>query len=105
MPYTHTGRVGLVDEIVEDGQSYTFADFPATTPAVLAIHPSAGATATVSVSISTPDRITEGTARWVPAALGASGSVSVPTIVDIPAPLTAIRVSASGGAVAVEVGQ
>ncbi|GJI97027.1 hypothetical protein RugamoR57_37450 [Duganella caerulea] len=105
MSYTQTSRVSIADYTLNDGETLIHADFPAATPAVLAIHPDPGATATVSVSISTPARIAAGTARWVPAALGAGGSVSVPTITDIPAPLTAIRVSASGGAVAVEVAQ
>lgn len=105
MSYTQTARVGIADETVEAGTTFVFTDFLSAGPSTLAVHPAAGATATVSITCSTPARIAAGTARWARAALGEDGVVSAASIIDIPAPLTGIRVEAAGGTVAVEVVQ
>lgn len=105
MSYTQTSRVGIADETVLAGTSHVFTDFISAGPAALAIHPAAGATATVSITCSTPARIAAGQARWARAAMGEDGVVSTASIIDIPAPITGIRVEAAGGTVDVEVVQ
>lgn len=105
MLYTQTPRVGIAEETVEAGTTFVFADFLSAGPAALAVHPRAGATATVSITCSTPARIGAGQARWALAAMGEDGVVSTASIIDIPAPITGIRVEAAGGDVDVEVVQ
>lgn len=105
MTTINTGRVTITSETLAAGGVFTFADFASAAPATLAVHPAAGATALIEVCADTPAAIAAGTALWAPAALGESGVVNVATIVDIPSPLTAIRVTATNGGVQVRVVQ
>ncbi|MNU44053.1 hypothetical protein D3C71_328570 [compost metagenome] len=75
-------------------------------PATLAVHANGdGVSAFVELTISSDARLASGTARWVPAdGFGESGTVSGSAVLDIvPSNVTAVRVSATGGVVAVEV--
>lgn len=101
----HTGRVSLTEALIDADETFVFDAFASAAPATLAVHPSPGATATVSYTVSTPARIAAGTARWLPAAIGEDGVVSAPAATDIPAPVTALRVVAALGEVVVEVAQ
>lgn len=105
MTTIHTGRVSLTERTIADGETFTFDAFASAGPATLAVHPAAGATATVAYTASSPARIAAGTARWIPAAIGEDGVVSEPTAIETITPLTGLRITATGGEVAVEIVQ
>lgn len=105
MSYTQTPRVAIADETVLPGTPLVFTDFVSASPATLAVHPAEGATATVSITCSPPERIAAGMARWILSAMGPDGVVSTPKATDITSPITGVRVEAAGGTVAVEVVQ
>ncbi|PPE69497.1 hypothetical protein C1702_11175 [Caldimonas thermodepolymerans] len=74
-------------------------------PATLAVHAvGEGVSAFVELTISPPSRLEDGTARWVPAAgFGEEGVISGSAVLDIvPSNITAVRVTAEGGNVIVE---
>lgn len=74
----------------------------------LAVHAAGvGVSATVDLTLSPPADVAAGIAMWVRAAgLGEAGVVENEAVIDsIPSSITAVRVTAAGGAVAVEVQQ
>lgn len=101
MTMNFNGRVWEADETVPSGESRVF-QLPLASPASVAVHPAEGATATVEMTLSPLAKVEAGTARWLPTSIGAT---SVADSTDIPSPVTALRVTAAGGAVAVEVQQ
>lgn len=74
-------------------------------PALVIVRPSAGATALIEYTASPEADIVALTALWEPAAVGATGSVTATTPLELAAPPVAMRVTAAGGSVAVEVAQ
>lgn len=105
MTTIHTGRISHTEHTVADGETFVFAAFDSAAPATLAVHPAPGATATVGYTISSPARVAAGTARWMPVGIGAVGVVTASEGIDIPSPVTALRVVAADGDVAVEIVQ
>ena len=103
--YETTARISACELTLEAGESTVFNDFAAASPAAVSVHPGAGASALVELSTSLPSRVAAGTARWLPAGVGANGVVSAPEGLVLDAPLTALRITASVGPVAVEVVQ
>lgn len=105
MNFKYTGRVYVGHRDLADGASYVLTDFATSGPCAVAVHPSAGATVTVSISLSSPERIKAGQALFVPAGVGIAGVVSTPDGFEMLAPVTAVRFECTGGTAIVEVVQ
>lgn len=105
MNYETTARVSVAELALADGETHTFTDFSTAGPCAVAIHPSAGATVTVSISLSRPSRVKAGQALFVPAGVGIAGVVSTPDGFEALAPVTALRFECTGGTAVVEVAQ
>lgn len=77
--------------------------FPALGPSTVAVYPAPGSSALVEFTTSGQVAVKAGTARWNLSSMGTDGVVNAATTTDIPSPLTALRVTASGGNCTVEV--
>lgn len=98
-----TGSLWEIQDTALAGEAVVVL-FPSSGPATVALYPAAGFTAHVEFSTSGQAAVRAGTARWNDArGFGTGGVVNAASTADIPSPLTAIRVTAIGGACGVEV--
>ena len=75
------------------GTSAAFIRQTDTTNVAVGVYPTSG-TANVQITLSHPDLIEAGTAKWID---WASGAVATNTIDSIDSPITAIRIVVAGG--------
>lgn len=106
----YNGRCTVLEAQLADGDT-TVIKLPAPGGyASLTVSPDAGASATVKMTNSSSDRLAAGTAKWTTANIGTKGVVTPNTAgegdsAEILVPITAFKVTASGGAVLVELQQ
>lgn len=105
MNYETTPRLSVAELALADGETRVFTDFASAGPCTVAVHPAAGTTVTVSISVSKPSRVRAGEALFVPAGVGIAGVVSTPDGFEMLAPVTALRFECVGGTAIVEVAQ
>lgn len=73
-------------------------------PCTVAVHPAEGASAFVELSCSPRVAIADGAGLYFPAAgLGENGTVTASAGAPVPTPVNAVRVTATGGDVIVEI--
>lgn len=107
MSTTYNGRTYSVESTVPAGASKIIVP-PGAGAATLAIHAlGSSVSALIELSNSPAARLADGTARWVPArGFGDEGVLANSAALDIvPSSITAVRVTATGGVVVVELQQ
>src|SRR5690606_1554973 len=101
---SYNARAYFAEKVSADSEHHIIYSFTAQ-PATLAVHASGeGVSAFVEISISSDERLRNGSALWVTAdGFGESGVVTGSSVMNvIPSTVTAVRVTADGGEVVVE---
>lgn len=94
---TFNGSAYEIERTIAAGETLVLA-LPQSTPVAIAVHPAPGASASLSVSLSSQARIKDGSARWLPAV-----EISEPYANENTSPVNGIKITATGGAVVLEV--